>query len=155
MRCFIDQVYWSLVDYGTSAARLAGIILVLMAASFSLVSADRNNFEPTLLAEVASGLKANAPAAPGAVTREVANDGDWTVGERLWMVLRFHVPLVGAIVSEEWQPARQCLTIESHRFWLGAACLRSRDWFAIMLWINWILWPLFLPFIIHRLSRER
>ncbi len=38
IRCFVDQLYWSLVDYGTSAVRLAGVIFILMVVSFALVS---------------------------------------------------------------------------------------------------------------------
>jgi hypothetical protein len=98
MRCFIDQLYWSLVDYGTSALRLAGVIFVLMAISFALVSGHPENFESTLLAKSIplenEWAKGNTPTAD-----------KWFFGERVWMTLRYHVPLVGAVISDEWQPA--------------------------------------------------
>jgi hypothetical protein len=162
MRCFFDQLYWSLVDYGTSALRLAGVILILMATSFALVSHNRQNFEPTLLAEsVSQQTKWDK--------NKVPTPESWVFGERLWMTLRFHVPLAGAIISEEWQPADRPLTItglstpgdqsEVPAWWpqtLGARRWpRARDWYGLMLWTNWILWPLFLPFLIHKLSREQ
>jgi hypothetical protein len=192
MRCSLDQLYWSLVDYGTSAIRLAGVIVFLIAVSFVFVSGNRQNFEPTLLAELHAhtakfykdrseidGLKdhyalladrADQPAAPS-IGEDLAQspkwdeskvpaEESWTFGERLWMTLRFHVPLVGAVISEEWQPAHRPLSFAG---WIDALDQRevpawwprARDWYAAMLWTNWILWPLFLPFLIHTLSRER
>jgi len=183
---FLDQLYWSLVDYGTSALRLPAIILVLMFVSFVLVSGERKNFEPTLLAELneaqppraATGDDKGArPADRAAAAREnhgqpskwtadrVPTEDAWVFGERMWMTLRYHVPLVGAIISEEWQPADRPLKLAGmgeeappapwwwpfgHFYWA-----RSRDWYAGMLWLNWILWPLFLPFLIRILARER
>lgn len=169
LRRFVDQLYWSLVDYGTSALRLAGIIFILMFISFAFVSGERVNFEPTLLAELeAQRADVSAdPTKPTWDTNRVPKSQSWGIGERLWMTLRHHVPLVGAIVSEEWQPAHRPLTIAgmgkpsagraSPDWWLlgDRYWPRARDWYAIMLWMNWILWPLFLPFLIHRLSRER
>jgi len=160
MRRFLDQLYWSLVDYGTSALRLAGVIFILMAASFALISTSAKNFGPTLLAESLPEARHTTWGADGAPR-------EWPLGERVWMTLRFHVPLVGAIISEEWQPADRPLTIAGltrsdgqagapdrwpfgDQYWPTA-----RDWYALMLWTNWILWPLFLPFLIHTLSRER
>ena len=169
LRRFVDQLYWSLVDYGTSAVRLAAVISVLMLSSFVLISGERANFEPTLLAEL-EAQKAEPPAdptKPGWDNNRIPTPQSWGVGERLWMTLRYHVPLVGAIISEEWQPAHRPLTVSgaakpnvgrtSPDWWvLGDGYWpRARDWYAIMLWTNWILWPLFLPFLIHRLSRER
>lgn len=153
---FVDQLYWSLVDYGTSAWRLAGVIFILMALSFSLVSPAAKNFAPTLLAQSvpAAQQKKNVTDAPG----------DWSFGERLWMTLRYHVPLVGAVISDEWQPAGQPLIIvgtsgcNERRALPTFVCAHwptARDWFGFMLWANWILWPLFLPFLIRTLSRER
>ena len=103
LRLFIDQLYWSLVDYGTSAWRLAGVIFVLMAVSFALVSPERNNFAPTLLARSVPATQQNPPLTECPV--------DWPFGERLWMTLRYHVPLVGAVISEEWQPADRPLLV--------------------------------------------
>jgi hypothetical protein len=194
MRCSLDLLYWSLVDYGTSPVRLAGIIFFLMFISFAFVSGERKNFEPTLLAEILRSRTAASSsnsrdldntimrgvtprdqlspfttlssASRGKLVRGPSWDENnaptvesWTIGERIWMTLRFHVPLVGAIISEEWQPARKSLLIarwrppEAHP---GSAWWpRARDWYAVMLWMNWILWPLFLPFLIHKLLRER
>jgi hypothetical protein len=100
MRCFFDQMYWSLVDYGTSAIRLAGVIFILMAVSFAFVSGNRHNFESTLLARsIASDSKRKVPDTPA--------EKEWVFGERVWMTLRYHVPLVGAIISDEWQPSAE------------------------------------------------
>ena len=156
MRCFFDQLYWSLVDYGTSAWRLAGVIFVLMAVSFALISPERNNFAPTLLARSIPATQQNPPLMECPV--------DWPFGERLWMTLRYHVPLVGAVISDEWQPADRPLRLAGtttncqdtptssslDHYWPTA-----RDWYGFMMWTNWILWPLFLPFLIRTLSRER
>jgi hypothetical protein len=173
MRCFIDQLYWSLVDYGTSALRLAGVIFILMAISFALVARNRQNFEPTLLAESAlQQTKLDEKSVPQQTkwdNDKMPTQKSWAFGERVWMTLRFHVPLVGAIISEEWQPADRPLTITGlsepdeknviPAWWtrnLGdRRWPRARDWYGLMLWMNWILWPLFLPFLIHTLSRER
>lgn len=195
MRCFIDQLYWSLVDYGTSAIRLPALIVAMMLISFVFVSGQKGNFEPTLLAEL-SGARTAAGTAqaraedpstggraradfvtstasvPGS-SRErkwdenkMPKDQYWVMGERIWMTLRYHVPLVGAIISEEWQPADRSMAFVgltpsggsgppdwyrcAHCYWP-----RARDWYAAMLWLNWILWPLFLPFLIRVLARER
>lgn len=156
MRCFFDQLYWSLVDYGTSAWRLAGVIFVLMAISFALVSPERNNFAPTLLARSIRAAQQNPPLMECPV--------NWPFGERLWMTLRYHVPLVGAVISDDWQPADRPLRLAGattscqdtptssslDRYWPTAV-----DWYAFMMWTNWVLWPLFLPFLIRTLSRER
>ncbi len=161
MRCFLDQMYWSLVDYGTSAIRLAGVIFILMAVSFAFVSGNRHNFESTLLARsIASDSKRKVPDTP--------TTKDWVFGERVWMTLRCHVPLVGAVISDEWQPGDHklvftgltddCGRLSLPAWWwksLTPPWPRARDWYGAMLWLNWILWPLFLPFLIHRLSRER
>lgn len=80
------------------------------------------------------------------------------------MTLRYHVPLVGAVISDEWQPADRPLRLAGtttncqdtptssslDHYWPTA-----RDWYGFMMWTNWILWPLFLPFLIRTLSRER
>ena len=161
LRLFLDQLYWSLVDYGTSAWRLAGVIFIFMAVSFALVSGERRNFEPTLLAQ-------SIPQQKEWDKNNIPTPDYWVVGERLWMTLRFHVPLVGAIISEEWQPADRPLSItglsepgdqSKPPTWWPSEWVRrwprARDWYGIMLWMNWVLWPLFLPFLIHRVSRER
>jgi hypothetical protein len=195
MRCFIDQLYWSLVDYGTSAIRLPALIVVMILISFVFVSGQNSNFEPTLLAELSgartaadtaqaraedpsAGDRARADfvtataTAPGSSRKQkwdenkVPKDQYWVMGERIWMTLRYHVPLVGAVISEEWQPADRPMTFvglspsggsgrpDGYRC---AYCYwpRARDWYATMLWLNWILWPLFLPFLIRVLARER
>ena len=160
MRCFIDQLYWSLVDYGTSALRLAGVIFVLLAISFAFVSDDPRNFEATLLAQ-------SIPLERKPVKGNTPTSHDWSFGERIWMTLRYHVPLVGAIISDEWQAADRPLRFAGktgtdvksalHMPWPDWAPRwpRARDWYGAMLWMNWIFWPLFLPFLIHTLSRER
>jgi hypothetical protein len=161
MRCFIDQLYWSLVDYGTSALRLAGVIFILMAISFAFVSGDPRNFEATLLAK-------SIPLEKKPVKGNTPTTDDWRFGERVWMTLRYHVPLVGAIISDEWQPAdgplrlagltgtdiKMVLPASWPQDWVSHGP-RARDWYGAMLWMNWVLWPLFLPFLIHTLSRER
>jgi hypothetical protein len=188
MRCFVDQLYWSLVDYGTSALRLAGVIFVLMALSFAFVSSERENFTPTLLAELEAknnGLALLADENSGKTAQKsplvhgksahspksrwdhggIPSKESWVFGERLWMTFRYHVPVVGAIISEEWQPSNRPLSISgmvihagrrSPDWWpYDAYWPRARDWYGLMLWLNWILWPLFLPFLIHSLWRER
>ena len=157
LRLFIDQLYWSLVDYGTSAWRLAGVILILMAVSFALVSPVNEKFAPTLLAQSIPGTTQKPQLTVSDSPR------DWPFGQRLWMTLRYHVPLVGAVISEEWQPADRPLllagaTICSQGAPSSPRCdywPTARDWYGFMLWTNWILWPLFLPFLIRTLSRER
>ena len=160
MRCFLDQLYWSLVDYGTSALRLAGVIFVLMALSFAFVSDNPENFEATLLAK-------SIPLDKKPVQHDKPTADDWVFGERVWMTLRYHVPLVGAVVSDEWQPAGEPLRFKGltdkdgkivRPSWWPTDWIhrpRARDWYGAMLWMNWLLWPLFLPFLIHKLSRER
>ena len=156
LRRFVDQLYWSLVDYGTSAWRLAGVIFILMAVSFALVSPAPQNFAPTLLAQSAPATQQKKPVTDA--------PSDWPFGARLWMTLRYHVPLVGAVISDEWQPADQPVIIVGTKGCNASTAPLSfvcdhwptaRDWFGFMMWANWILWPLFLPFLIRTLSRER
>ena len=168
MRCFFDQMYWSLVDYGTSAIRLAGVIFILMAVSFAFVSGNRRNFKSTLLARSISSISSNSSNSKRTIP-DTPTEKEWVFGERVWMTLRYHVPLVGTIISDEWQPAAEGqlrfahLTDDQGNLLLPAwwspswapPWPRARDWYGAMLWLNWILWPLFLPFLIHRLSRER
>src|ERR1051326_4908858 len=87
--------------------------LFMILSSFVLISGERANFEPTLLAEL-EAQKAEPPAdptKPGWDNNRIPTPQSWGVGERLWMTLRYHVPLVGAIISEEWQPAHRPLTV--------------------------------------------
>jgi hypothetical protein len=172
---FLDQLYWSVADYGTSTARLFIVIPFLALLSFALVAGERRNFEPTVAAETAEGQKmlvaareAHSGSAAGSHHGAKWDDHGnpkpeyWPLGERLWMTLRHHVPLVAAVVSEEWQPADKPLLIsglvvtpETPVWWPFSTWLRARDWFAIMLWVNWVLWPLFLPYLIRQLNREK
>lgn len=74
-------------------------------------------------------------------------------GEQLWMTLRYHVPLVGAVISDEWQPADRGLTVVGLSpagddnlppdWWPRGPAWerrwpRARDWYGAMLWLNWI-----------------
>lgn len=186
-KIFIDHLHWSLIDYGTSFARLAWLIVGLAAISFFFVSGQRTNFEPTLAAESMDAQQQAASAAANDkgvpipqkyrkwevnprwdtefghwVLPESPKPDQWPFGERLWMTLRYHVPLAGAIISEEWQPADEPLRIaflnsrpETPHWWPFAHWLRARDWFGFMLWVNWALWPLFLPYVIRRITRDR
>ena len=78
------------------------------------------------------------------------------------MTLRYHVPLVGAVISEEWQPADRPLllagaTICSQGAPSSPRCdywPTARD-YGFTPRTNWILWLLFVPFLICTLSRER
>ncbi len=182
-RVFGDHLFWSMSDYGTGATRLAIVIGVLMLASFVLAT-DTRNFEPTLAARTEQSERDLARAALS-VTHATAGAGQaeagnverkwddnlnpkseyWPIGEKIWMTLRFHVPLVDAVVAEEWQPSIRPMRI---RFlspdgsgdprpiaWPYSSWPRARDWFGAMLWLNWILWPLFLPFLIRRFTRAK
>jgi hypothetical protein len=188
---FIDHLYWSVIDYGTSAARLAIVIGLLMLASFVLAT-DRVNFEPTLAARseltarqlLDADLRTQQELArpPGERRQAVAaatrphldrewgdnqrpTDQNWPIAERVWMTLRYHVPLVDAVTSEEWQPAIGDMNIRflspvdggTRPTWWpdGLYWPRARDWFGFMLWANWVLWPLFLPFLIRILTRSK
>ncbi|MCP3728463.1 hypothetical protein M3I53_36065 [Paraburkholderia sp. CNPSo 3272] len=189
LRIFIDRLYWSLLDYGTGATHLAGIIFLLMLVSFVFVSGERRNFEPTIRAQTLGALQARSgiyllsrtlEARSPAEEEEHPTAEGWTLGERLWMTLQYHVPLVPVVVAEEWQASRsplritrpfvaqandeRCVRSRSHDVeeWLPGCepvargfCLKARDWFGAMEWLNWILWPLFLPFLIRKLRRDR
>lgn len=170
MRLFFDQLYWSILAYGTSPWRLVFAILILAGFSLTFVSGERENFEPTIAAEATDAQKhllaagtALQDSTPRAHPTERKWDGSknpkpeyWPLGERIWMTLRYHMPLVSAVVSDEWQPSEKPLQIlglptpAAANWWP-----RARDWFGIMLWTNWILWPLFLPYLIRKLIRYR
>ena len=170
MRLFFDQLFWSLLDYGTSPHRLIRVVIILATFSFLFISGERENFEPTLAAEIADAQKtmlasgkdnSKEPAPHQDQERKwdehkIPKEEYWPLGERVWMTLRYHMPLVSAVLSEEWQPADRPLAVsgfESTPSWWPFK-LRSRDWFSIMLWANWILWPLFLPYFIRGLIRK-
>jgi hypothetical protein len=162
MRVFFDQLFWSVLAYRTSTVRLFVIILVLAVFSFLLVSGERENFEPTLAAEIADAQKLILAGGKD-ISKEqkwdekkVPKEQYWPLGERVWMTLRYHIPLVSAVTSEEWQPADKPLTISGVEHWSSSNNWpRSRDWFGAMLWVNWLLWPLFLPYLIRKLIRNQ
>jgi hypothetical protein len=170
MRLFFDQLYWSILAYGTSPWRLVLAILILAGFSLTFVSGERENFEPTIAAEATDTQKrllaaGTAPkgAAPGTHHAERKWDDSkkpeqeqWPFGERIWMTLRYHMPLVAAVVSDEWQPSDKPLKVLGLPTPAAASWWpRARDWFGIMLWTNWILWPFFLPYLIRKLIRYR
>ncbi|QGZ58929.1 pentapeptide repeat-containing protein [Paraburkholderia acidiphila] len=175
LRIVVDRLYWLLLDYGTGAMRLAVIIFILMLLSFVFVSGEPANFEPTIPAKILEAqrkmvLPTNAVLAPMAYDpKEHPTEDEWTFGERVWMTLEYHVPLVSAVVSDEWEAAGSPLRISS--LWVErnhdergvpnwwpmkiGAWPKARDWFGAMQWLNWILWPLFLPFLVRKISRDR
>jgi hypothetical protein len=158
----INRAYWSLLDYGTSAWRLFGVIMLLMALSFSLVARVSSNFEPSSIAkarlaqecQLVSGVGRADPKCDPVAPRP----GDWTTLDALWMTLRYHVPLISAVVIEDWQAADRPLILIDEPTAVGSGeswWPKARDWFGLMTVLNFILWPLFLPFILKRLLRRR
>jgi hypothetical protein len=187
MRLAIDRLYWSLVDYGTSATRLLFVIVSLMFLTFVFVAGDPRNIDATILASSLAVQKQSAArtAAYAEVRAESAVDGEghptaanWGLAERLWTTLRFHIPMVDAVVADEWQPSDGPLHMAGlaehlqreqapgwwahvRHAWPGwwplrlSGWPRARDWFAVMQWVNWVLWPLFLPFLLRKVTREK
>ncbi|WP_250487057.1 hypothetical protein [Caballeronia sp. GaOx3] len=99
----------------------------------------------------------------------------WGLGERIWATLHYHIPLVDTVVAEEWQAADRplCVTTPDKsgvcprpEWWTAMfqsapqflkryeeRWPKARDWFGIMQWLNWMLWPLFLPYLARKLTR--
>lgn len=167
LRLFVDRLYWSMVDYGTSAKRLAVVIGGLFLISLALVSGEPQNFEHTPRAQK-SGIQLVLAATHASdvrpATGNAADKAEMPFGARLWSTLKYHIPMVSAAISDDWKPANKPLRIallpqdkQSGKPWLWPfpEWLRARDWFGLMFWINWLLWPLFLPYLIRKLARNR
>jgi hypothetical protein len=164
-----------------------------MFVSFTVASGRRANFESTISAETLSSLKkqeqmhpmplsltdrhrlkTNAPS-PEESGRTPPAPDQWGLSERVWATLRYHIPLVDSVVTDEWQAANRPLCVTDRetngqcarpQWWedlfrmLPAYCFKyidrwpkARDWFGAMQWFNWILWPLFLPYLMRKLRR--
>lgn len=170
-----DRLYWTFLDYGTSAWRLVIVILSLMGLSLLLVANQQENFEPTAQATVAMrqaaagqtpDMQTAGKQAPGRPTqfKTACQNGDrWTAGDAIWMTLRYHIPLVNIGVADDCQPADGPL----HLQWIakdGAApgwwtkliggWPKAQDWFGLMAILNYILWPLFIPFFVKQIMRQ-
>jgi hypothetical protein len=152
----LDRLYWTFLDYGTSAWRLLVLIVGLMIVSFVLVATDPRNVEPTAHASLAIKLAPNYTALcqPGHT---------WGTAEAFWMTLRYHIPLVNLGVMEDCQPADGSLHLRyfvddaKPPGWWKAAIGHwptASDWFGLMALLNYILWPLFIPFLVQRIFRR-
>ena len=129
----------------------------MLAATFFLVARHVENFEPTPVTFVAEREDAarNLPAEDEKrykipCSLEGKENQDWGLGEALWMTLRYHVPIVSLAVVEKCIPKDEKLHFARYApfDWLEA-----RDWFGAMAILNYILWPLFIPFLIRRFWR--
>jgi hypothetical protein len=150
---FFDRAFWSLVDYGTSAWRLLGVILLLMAATFFLVARDVQNFEPSPVAFLAEHQEIDLARQPETERFLVPCSEEnpvWGMGEGFWMMLRYHIPIVSLAVMEKCMPTDEPIYLAGRHF----KGLESRDWFGIMAILNYMLWPLFIPFLIRKFWRE-
>jgi hypothetical protein len=152
----LDRLYWTFLDYGTSAWRLLVLIVGLMIVSFVLVATDPRNVEPTANASLAIKLapRYQALCQPG---------HSWGTAEAFWMTLRYHIPLVNLGVMEDCQPADGPLHLryfvddaQPPKWWksLIGHWPTASDWFGMMALLNYILWPLFIPFLIQRIFRR-
>jgi hypothetical protein len=152
----LDRLYWTFLDYGTSAWRLLVLIVGLMIVSFVFVATDIRNVEPTANASLAirRGMGYQALCQPGHI---------WGTAEAFWMTLRFHIPLVNLGVMEDCQPADEPLHLRYFvddakppawwKAYIGHWPTAS-DWFGMMALLNYILWPLFIPFLVQRIFRR-
>lgn len=157
---FGDRLYWSLVDYGTSAWRLLVAIIVLIAASLLLVAPEPENFEPSPITFVAADIAARrgVPKEFHVPCHPATSEEHWGRGEALWMTLRYHVPLVAFGVLEKCVPKDEPLNVSTfgwsdHPLKLEK-WFKARDWFGAMAVLNYLLWPLFIPFLIRKFWRE-
>jgi hypothetical protein len=152
----VDRLYWTFLDYGTSAWRLLVLIVGLMIVSFILVATDIRNVEPTANASLAIKLAPSYQALcqPG---------HHWGTAEAFWMTLRYHIPLVNLGVMEDCQPADGPLHLryfvddaKPPGWWTTAIghWPTASDWFGLMALLNYILWPLFIPFLVQRIFRR-
>jgi hypothetical protein len=155
----LDRLYWTFLDYGTSAWRLLVLIVGLMIVSFVLVATDPRNVEPTANASLA--IKAiNLPPKYQALCQP---GHTWGTAEAFWMTLRYHIPLVNLGVMEDCQPADGPLHLryfvddaQPPKWWkaLIGHWPTAGDWFGMMALLNYILWPLFIPFLIQQIFRR-
>jgi hypothetical protein len=152
----VNRLYWTFLDYGTSAWRLLVLIVGLMIVTFVLVATDRRNVEPTAHASLALKL------APG-YTALCQPGHTWGTAEAFWMTLRYHIPLVNLGVMEDCQPAdgplhlRYFVDDAKPPGWWKAVIGHwptASDWFGMMALLNYILWPLFIPFLVQQIFRR-
>jgi len=154
-RTLADRLYWTFLDYGKSAWRLLVLIFAMMVVSFILVATEPKNFEPTATAALAMKLAAKFEVPCQA-------EKNWGTAEAFWMTLRYHIPLVRFGIMDDCQPADGPLRLRYFvdkagppKWWADyiGRWPTGSDWFGLMALLNYILWPLFIPFLVQQIFR--
>lgn len=159
------------LQYRRNTINLLYLILVLFGVSAVFVSSNASNFE---LSEPARLVLQNEGGQPVGLAAgfDYQEDGlnvgphphHWGVGNTLWMTARYHIPIVSMGIEDEYVASND----NRLRFRLPAGNPRPRDpgkdpgeilfsaedWFAMMSFFNWIMWPLLLTFAIRRALRS-
>jgi hypothetical protein len=126
-----------------------GLWLVMLPAYF-----QRENFGPSL---AALATTADPPADSEPPTAE-----DWTRLTAVFVSFNYHVPMLNLMVREQWGLKDSGgllwrLPLLGGRVWTMPAAALGRitpeDWGALMIALNWILWPLVLTFLIRKAVR--
>lgn len=84
---------------------------------------------------------------------------DWGIDEKIWITLRYHVPIVAILARGEYDPTDDANLLA---FWPDSHSdddyvelpLTPEDWFVLMVLINWILWPVWLTFLLRAAFRD-
>lgn len=154
---FGNWFYRLFLNYGLDPMPLAVVIFGLFAASLLLVAPDRRNFEPTL----AGMQKVKMLPAGDADRARRELDSRWGLGDMAWVTLRYHVPVAGFDMREEYQPSTGPLYTTPARVMKAAGLpeyridwLNPEDWYGIMAFLNWIMWPLLLTFLLRKVLRD-
>lgn len=74
----------------------------------------------------------------------------WTIGDAMWMALRYHVPILAFSVQEGWEPASQD-GVRAGRF---VALFSPEQYANFVLLVHWLLWPIVLIIATKRFLRR-
>ena len=140
-----NRLFWTFLEYGTRPLRLLGTILVLAALTFFGVAANPVNIDGSI------GYREVHPEICPTVEPCHPGDGQWTWGQAFWITAEAHVPLVQLFRDADWRPAKSDVVVFGRwKWWMDAY-----DWFGAMSVINWILWPIYLPWQLRQLIRPQ
>jgi len=129
----------SLLGYGTAPFRLLIPISIFFAISVYIFS-NPQNIQPSLQY---IGTGANTPI-------HGQPPKNWGMPNSIWMTIRYHVPVIGLTVDDEWEASNT----EIMNAW-GLQTITPEKWAGAMSILNWIMWPLLIGFAFRKLLRNQ
>lgn len=142
-----QAAYGGLLGYGTAPGRLIWLIAIGWLVMLPFY-ADPANYEPSL-----SRLAVLPEYVHGTGEPQVDKDdmpGEWSFGSGVAISASYHVPMIAAVVRDEW-----ALKDQPGAYYLGRRLdsVVPEDVGLIALTLNWILWPIVITFFVTRFLR--